>query len=262
MYRTIDAAFWTDQKIRKLSPEGRLLFLYLITNPHTHVSGLYYLPLLIAEHESGLSKAHLKSSLESLSKSGLCRYDHDAELILVKKMFRFQGRGLKNTLSAARHLSEDVHKSFLINEFLVIYPEVSQHMKNRVSHTLSDTVSKFGTPEQEQETNPEQEPPIVPQGVTSVTETYPPDFQEFWKSYPKAVGKGAAFKAWKNAKVNGELPVLLAAIASQKKSPQWTRDNGQFIPHPATWLNQRRWQDEARNSETPRASERSVHDYL
>ena len=37
---------------------------------------------------------------------------------------------------------------------------------------------------------------------------------------------------------------LLDAVEAQKRSPQWTRDGGQFIPYPATWLNQRRWEDE------------------
>jgi hypothetical protein len=29
-----------------------------------------------------------------------------------------------------------------------------------------------------------------------------------------------------------------------KNSQQWTKDGGQFIPMPATWLNGRRWEDE------------------
>lgn len=37
---------------------------------------------------------------------------------------------------------------------------------------------------------------------------------------------------------------MLKAIEVQKKSDQWQRDNGQYIPYPATWLNGRRWEDE------------------
>ena len=40
------------------------------------------------------------------------------------------------------------------------------------------------------------------------------------------------------------LEVLLTAIEKQKESAQWSKDNGQFIPHPTTWLNGRRWEDE------------------
>lgn len=70
-------------------------------------------------------------------------------------------------------------------------------------------------------------------------------FEAFWASYPSKVGKGAAEKAF--AKVNPPQDLLrrmLDALELQKSSPRWTRDGGQYIPNPATWLNQSRWLDE------------------
>lgn len=67
-------------------------------------------------------------------------------------------------------------------------------------------------------------------------------FDRFWSAYPKKVGKEAARKAF--AKVKAPIDVLIAAIEQQKTSRQWTKDNGQYIPNPATWLNQGRWEDE------------------
>lgn len=67
-------------------------------------------------------------------------------------------------------------------------------------------------------------------------------FDEFWVAYPKKVGKEAARRAF--AKVKAPIDVLIAAIEQQKTSRQWTKDNGQYIPNPATWLNQGRWEDE------------------
>lgn len=68
------------------------------------------------------------------------------------------------------------------------------------------------------------------------------DFDEFWAVYPKKVGKGEARKAFQKVKV--PVAALIAAVEQQKKSAQWQRDNGQYIPYPATWLNQGRWEDE------------------
>ena len=68
-------------------------------------------------------------------------------------------------------------------------------------------------------------------------------FSAFWNAYPRKVGKGAAQKAFSKVKV--PLAVLLSALEQQKQSDQWNRDGGQYIPYPATWLNQRRWEDEA-----------------
>ena len=70
-------------------------------------------------------------------------------------------------------------------------------------------------------------------------------FDEFWAVYPKKTAKQAALKAWKRAKVTAELHnKILMAIETAKHSEQWQRDNGQYIPHPATWINGGRWEDE------------------
>lgn len=69
-------------------------------------------------------------------------------------------------------------------------------------------------------------------------------FEKFWKAYPRKQGKGAAEKAWIKAHINGSFDSVLTALEGQKRSEQWKKDNGQFVPNPATWLNQRRWEDE------------------
>ena len=72
----------------------------------------------------------------------------------------------------------------------------------------------------------------------------PEDFKAFWHHFPRKVGKEAAWKAWTKAKRKPPLPDVLAAIEEAKRSEQWTKSGGQFIPHPATWINQGRWHDE------------------
>jgi hypothetical protein len=247
VYRTIDASFWTDPKMKRANPESRLLFLYLITNPHTHVSGLYYLPWLIAEHETGLSKKQLDSAADTLSNLGVCRFDRANELVWVVKMFAYQGRGLKNTLSAAHHLNKDLHNSFLINEFVIQYPDVGKHVENRVSIGYSaDAPPENG----EQRTENREEPPIVPR---KAVDEYSVEFETFWSAYPKHAGKGAAWKLWKKIRPSLEVQRrIFDAIAEQRKSQAWIKENGQYIPHPATWLNQRRWDDDTSVRIAPR----------
>ena len=74
---------------------------------------------------------------------------------------------------------------------------------------------------------------------------YSDDFLEFWGAYPKKMGKGAAYKVFNKLKLGKkEKADIITALNWQKKSEQWLKDNGQFIPYPATYLNQRRWEDE------------------
>lgn len=70
------------------------------------------------------------------------------------------------------------------------------------------------------------------------------DFDRFWTAYPRKTGKKAAEKSWEKAIDKPDIEAVLASIERQRASQDWTKDGGQFIPHPATWLNQGRWADE------------------
>lgn len=65
-------------------------------------------------------------------------------------------------------------------------------------------------------------------------------FDKFWLGYPRKVGKGAAEKAWVKAVQSTEAQTIIASLGSHKFS-----EDINYIPHPATWLNQRRWEDVA-----------------
>ena len=67
-------------------------------------------------------------------------------------------------------------------------------------------------------------------------------FDRFWEVYPRKVKKQEAWRAF--LKVDVSLDVLLQALEKQKKNPQWLEDGGRFVPYPASWLNERRWEDE------------------
>lgn len=69
-------------------------------------------------------------------------------------------------------------------------------------------------------------------------------FDKFWEAYPKKVGKKAAQAAFVKLKPSAALAEkMLSTLGWQAKSAQWQRNSGQYIPNPATWLNQGRWDD-------------------
>jgi hypothetical protein len=77
-------------------------------------------------------------------------------------------------------------------------------------------------------------------------------FDVFWTAYPNKVGKDAAKRAFDRRKPDDELfGQMMNALENQKTSDKWTKDNGQYIPNPATWLNQGRWKDESESNSQP-----------
>lgn len=79
---------------------------------------------------------------------------------------------------------------------------------------------------------------------------YDADFLEFWAIYPKKVGKGDAFRKWKQLKITKQKKEkILVSVHRHAKSDQWLKDDGKFIPNPATFLHQRRFDDEFQTTE-------------
>ncbi len=74
---------------------------------------------------------------------------------------------------------------------------------------------------------------------------YISSFQKFWKSYPRKKDKQTAEKAWMKLSPDAALvEKIIAYIEEAKKSPDWTNSNGQYIPYPAKFINNRRWEDQ------------------
>lgn len=111
----------------------------------------------------------------------------------------------------------------------------------------------------------EEKTPVVEK--PDATFEYDPLFTEFWTAYPKKAGKGAAHSSWKKIKpkVSRETAdKIISAVRAYAQTQQWKKENGQYIPNPATFLNQRRWEDEVNQgtseaSRDPKYNNVSVH---
>lgn len=83
-------------------------------------------------------------------------------------------------------------------------------------------------------------PTPKPKDLSTTVDKYPDaDFDAFWAIYPLRVGKGQARKAWATA-LKKTTPAEIMTGLSRYKRP----DDPKFIPHPASWLNGERWNDE------------------
>jgi hypothetical protein len=71
------------------------------------------------------------------------------------------------------------------------------------------------------------------------------EFDAFWKAYPRKTGKFLANKVWKKiTNEEGLFQRIILSVEKHKRSLDWIKDNGMYIPHASTWLNQQRWNDE------------------
>ena len=136
-----------------------------------------------------------------------------------------------------------------IDRFYKSYQETCERNKNNIKKRYTKSTTVYGgserirslPSEEEEETETESKSESESNPNTSRASA----FDAFWKAYPKKSGKGAAEKAFSKLPAPASLlPKMLEAIELQKQSIQWQKENGQFIPNPSTWINQRRWEDE------------------
>lgn len=74
-------------------------------------------------------------------------------------------------------------------------------------------------------------------------------FDAFWTEYPKKKSKDAAEKAFAKRKPDEQLFAdIMVGLGRAKTSVEWLKDDGQFVPHAASWLNAGGWQDEYREA--------------
>lgn len=75
-------------------------------------------------------------------------------------------------------------------------------------------------------------------------DAYSPGFEQWWVAYPKGQrkrGKPQCWKKWKREKLEAQTEQIIACLAAAKKSRDWRKDKGQYIPGPHPWLNSAPW---------------------
>lgn len=107
--------------------------------------------------------------------------------------------------------------------------------------------------------NPEPEPKERGKPLSAREE----DFALFWAAYPKKVGKPQAASAFAKAMKRSNIRAVLAGLERAKASRAWSKDGGQYIPHPTTWLNRDGWADEGpEEAPTPPGTRRLDNGHL
>lgn len=237
-YRKIFPSFWTDSKVdEEFTPEDKYFYLYLLTNPHTNICGCYEIGFKQMARDTGYNEEtvrHLVNRMEALHK--VIRYDRTTREVLLLNWAKYNWSSSEDLKTGVRKVTTFI-KSESFRQYVLSL--LDGEMPN------IDPLETVPTPSSD------------PRGTSvsvSVSDTvsvsdkeYTDNFEKFWEAYPKKVGKKEASRAFK--KVKEPLNVLLDAIEEQKLSEQWSKENGRFIPNPATWLNQGRWEDHLERKE-------------
>jgi hypothetical protein len=237
---------------------------YLMSAPSANVEGLYYLPLTTIANDTGRQAAQVDTALEVLHQMAFAYYDPINEFVWVREMAKEQlGLPLKTADWQVRAVTR-WYTSCQGNLFLAAWHDryaddcrltCPRRVWLPAGHGAALAANLF-------EAQDEASPPEAPSKGQCTSEStctslvLVPDepvrerpseaFNRFWSLWPanRHIGKKQAYVEWKKLKVDAALESkILAAVEAQRRSHQWIKEAGRYIPHPHRWLRDRRFED-------------------
>lgn len=222
--RFTDTEKWDRPWFRKLPPRLKCLWSYMVD--HCDQIGIWYVDFELASMFIG-------EPIDASEATNL--FGKQIELLdpsrwLIKDFVSFQYGDLKPTNNFHLSLMSKIEKSGVSQG--LTSPKAGDKEKEYMS--LKSLEEKGGVGEKEE------------------IRASDAMFNSFWLEYPRKVAKVGAKKSWDKLRPSEELfRKMIEAVRSWKKSDQWLKDGGSFIPHAATWINQRRWEDEINTRQRP-----------
>lgn len=222
--RMVHSSIWASGQVAKLSREGRLLYVGLIT--------------------LGDDDGRFKGA-PALLRSQVYPYDDDVKVADVAKWLKeiedqklivgYEVDGqpyfFHPKWETYQHIREDRRKDSNIPAPNFEFPPLTtsgQPNDNQAATKAPHSIVKVSKVKVSKDT-PGQESA----------------FQVFWEKYPNKKAKKAAWKAWVKLDYTPELGQrIMAGLTAAVASEQWTKDGGRYVPHPATWINGERWEDD------------------
>lgn len=141
-----------------------------------------------------------------------------------------------------------------------IYQKIAKKLEESIK-ILEKTSKKVPTLDP---SNPVPDCPLIEESREErIEENIPPNpqaygehFLKFWKVYPRGDKKADSWKSWKKQKLDSQTEIIISAVERFKKSKDWQKEGGKFIPHASSFLNQRRWEDDSASeaNKTPEVS--------
>lgn len=247
-HKTFDL-MWNDEKFCQLSDHGKLLFIYLLSCPHSNALGAYILkPKYIEADLNWTEKKVLESTTEVLGK-GLIRYDKDTSLVLICNYLKYNPPVSPNHFVNIANIFYSLPKSKLLQGLNNILERYAQDLGKPFVRATED----LGKPEAftEEVTEEKEKKKDVHESNDSSRSLRAWFDEVMWPSVPsqKKRAKEPTWEEVKKLKPDQETRKRIVAYFSTYYEVKATYDGvqGQFFPEmqdPVRVIKHKRFEDE------------------
>jgi hypothetical protein len=223
--RIIQTKFWEDSFVSNLTVPQKLLFLFLITNQNVGLTGCYEMTPQRMSFDTGIPFDNIRSCLDTLQKGKKIIYENGYVLIINHSKYQDYSKGseiqrdaYKRELSLLPSSLKDIITSpELVEDYLRTSCQLYINNKSKTINHKTETINK------KKEKN---------------------CFEEFWKLYPRKIGKRKAQAVYEGILKKGDVTSKQILSGLKQQLPKFTESEARFVPHPTTWLNRGGWEDE------------------
>lgn len=267
-YRNVQMSFWTDSKVMDdFTPEDKLFFLYIMTNPLTSLCGCYECSKKRMSRDTGYSVETITNIIYRMENiHHVVMYNDETKEVLILNWDKYNwtqsSKVLDGAYKGAIQIKAAEFKDYVLRKLQSYGYEIDEDLLSEIPYaypmdkTVTVTVTDNSNVNNSINNN-------------NTKEKEEQEFNQFWEEYPNHKGKKDAAKAFKRVieKKETDFETMINAIHVQKKSYDWQKDNGRFVPMASTWLNGARWNDEfkpnpvAKTKPKNTLSQEMTHDY-
>lgn len=257
IYRNIQMSFWTDAKIADtFTPDEKLMYLYLLTNPHTNLCGCYEISIRQIAFELGYESKQVEILIKSLQEKRVISYSLESREILLVNWHKYNWTTSEKFRKPLREEVKKVKKSEFrgyLERVLYGIDTISDDEEYGIDTTVlfcsdSDSDSDLICSDADADADTVADAVSVSDAIAvpvSKTKSIAADFEQLWKLYPRKQGKRNAFEAYKKARKDGITDEeIRTGIEAYSEYIRIGRVEPQFIKMGGTFFSQRAWSDD------------------
>ncbi len=144
-YIRIATKFWQDEKARRLSDDAKLLYLYVLTSPHSNMAGYYVLPKPYVAYDLQWLPERLDKAFAELLHQGVIKYCETSDVVLIPNFFKYNPIQNKNqAIGAARRVAE-LPTNTLTKDFLEVLERFAEPFKEHFAEWFANTETDTDT---------------------------------------------------------------------------------------------------------------------
>ena len=233
-YGKVQSTFWTSDDICKLSNEGRMLALYLLTGPHTNQIGCFRLPDGYVAEDLKWNSETVSKGFQELHDNGFATHDSSSKWVVIHAYLKWNEIENPNQGKSAARLFDQVPNKSLVKAMLAkavreYSPRFPSEILTKFETVSEPLVKPFRNQEQEQEQEQEQkqeqeqnkEQPLAPAVAAAakkiaVEKDEPnPLNLETWNAYKLAYTHRYTVAPVRDSAINTKIKNLVKALGEE-----------------------------------------------